>query len=367
MRIGIFSGYGMWGAMSADQPEKQHVGGGESTLIAVANRLSESHDVTVYANVAEEGIQRNTTWLDREKRQKDIETIPFDAFISFENFRVNAKKAHLRCFAMQCNHFPGISTCLDQWDRFVFVSHWHQWAVREWLREWSPYEPFLNAKGADFDPEKSTIIPNAIDETRYQRHVNKQPHRLHYSSSPDRGLVHLLRFFPRIREAVPDTELHVYYNLTPAFEGNKWGMNKNHEDLWKVYRGMVDPGTEGVFYHGPVDQLTLAKEQMKASLLVYPCDTNWPSEGFGISVGEAMAAGMAVLASDCDAIGEIWSSGALLLGMPIKDDDWVEASVQLLTDHKLLKEQQEKAKEHVKQYYWEKILPRWNALVGGVL
>ncbi len=357
MRVAVHSGYGLWGAMTADQPEKMHVGGGESTLIALVNRLADAgHDVTVFANVEKEGEQHGATWLKRD-RTKDIESTPWDTFLSFENFSVNAKKAKLRLFAMQCNHFPGIGQHLEHWDRFVFVSHWHQWAVREWLRG--------SLEDADFPPEKSVVIPNAVDETRYEAHVNREPFRLHYSSSPDRGLVHLLRFFPEIRAAYPDTTLHVYYDIYPSFNGNKWAMNKNHEELWFVYRKMVDPGQPGVFYHGPVNQLKLAKEQMKAQMLVYPCDTNWPSEGFGISIGEAMAAGMAVVASDCDAIGEVWADGlASQLPLPIRDGQWVEVACGLLGDPIALKEYQQRARDYVRRYTWDNVYPQWEAALA---
>ena len=66
---------------------------------------------------------------------------------------------------------------------------------------------------------RAIVAPNALDPASFVRGVN-DPLRLVFASAPNRGLVEVLRAWPRIRASLPMATLHVYYGFTSSFV--KW-------------------------------------------------------------------------------------------------------------------------------------------------
>lgn len=157
--------------------------------------------------------------------------------------------------------------------KFICLSPWH-------------VDFFNQHHGVD----KSDIYiqGNGLDLSRYdKRHeIEKDPYRLIYSSSPDRGLIHLLRMVPRWRAEFPELNLHVFYGF------DNWKKAVKHRNnpaeiahMEEVERGLEQPG---VTFHGRISQKQLAEEQMKSSLWVYPTEF---TETYCITSDEAMLSG----------------------------------------------------------------------------
>jgi glycosyltransferase involved in cell wall biosynthesis len=94
----------------------------------------------------------------------------------------------------------------------------------------------------------------------------RNPHRLMYASSPDRGLLNLLDVFPRAKENVPDLELHVFYgfdNINKVIESGKDSGNHAGRVKDAVIKAMDQPG---VFHHGRMGQRELLKEWLKSGI-----------------------------------------------------------------------------------------------------
>ena len=102
---------------------------------------------------------------------------------------------------------------------------------------------------------------NGIDLTRFAEPVERNPHKAVYSSSPDRALPVLLDVWPKIRERVPDAELHIFYGF---FNWRKIAEAQGDQDQQKTIdcleRRIAELKDQGVVYRDKVDQVTLAKE-----------------------------------------------------------------------------------------------------------
>lgn len=164
------------------------------------------------------------------------------------------------------------------------------------------------------DNEKTLAkIPNGIDLDLFTGEAPaRHPHRVVYCSSPDRGLHHLLSFWPEIRARVPDAELKIFYRIEPWLR-----MTLLHPD--EVGRraryvesalARLTPGDWGVEVVGPVSNREMARQLRQATVLVYPCDPVRYTEGFGVSVLDACAAGCQVVISDADAFPEVHGNAA---------------------------------------------------------
>lgn len=239
-------------------------------------------------------------------------------------------------------------------DRVIALCEWHQ-------RHLERMHPFLKGK--------VTIGSNGIklDMMREVEPQERNPHRLMYASSPDRGLVPLLSIFKRVREFVPDAELHCFYGLD-----NIQKIVKNRPDLLQ-YRGFATDLKKllkqpGVTWHGRVGQKQLFREWLKSGIWCYPC-SQFP-ETSCITCMEAQALGAVPVFSPRAALAE-----NVKFGVPVDGDAFDDsltqarfaAEVVKLCWHKQIQEDirgpmmaQARA-----IFGWERQVDQWEAMIHG--
>lgn len=184
------------------------------------------------------------------------------------------------------------------------------------------------------------VIPNSIDLSMVARDVARNPKKVVYCSSPDRGLHHLLSFWPDVRARVPDAELHIFYRLAPwiADVGALGPWAGTHPDVCESARRAryvdealrkLTAGDYGVVVRDLVPNVEMARELASAGVLAYPCDPLRYTEGFGVSVLDAVAAGCGVLISDVDAFPSVHGGVCgVITGRPDEQRKmWVDAIV----------------------------------------
>lgn len=187
--------------------------------------------------------------------------------------------------------------------------------------------------------EKVFSIPLSINAEFFDRDdIVREPYRITYCSSPDRGLHNLLQIFPDIKKEIPEASLHVYYRLRPWLDGI---LRTNHHDgvmrnraevIEKTIQTMGSNGENGLFVHGPVPTMTMAKELLASTILAYPCDPVRFTEGFSVTIMDACAAGCLPIISDADALPDVYTGAARIIhGKPSdKKKEWTEAILKAL-------------------------------------
>jgi glycosyltransferase involved in cell wall biosynthesis len=167
-------------------------------------------------------------------------------------------------------------------DRILCLSEWH----RGYFCQQYPM----------LDAGKVHVTRNGIDLTRFDGTEERNPHRAIYSSSPDRGLLAAVLAWPKVRESVPDAELHCFYGFA------NWEKSANGPEQARIAQlKHLCATTEGVVMRDRVSQKELAREFMRAGVWCYP---TWFSETSCITAMEAQAAGCAVVTSPVAALVE---------------------------------------------------------------
>lgn len=228
---------------------------------------------------------------------------------------------------------------------------------------------------------RSTVIANSVDLDLFEDPYDKEsfftvghdsglpernPHRVVYCSSPDRGLHHLLAMWPAIRARVPDAELRIFYRLAPWLarvrdNDDEVGLRARYiEEAFIRLRDM------GVTIVGPVPNAQMARELQAATVLAYPCDPVRYTEGFGCSVLDAAAAGCVPVISEADALPSVHvAAGIVVKGNPAATRErWVDVITSvLLLKHGVPMDWRTKMLAHAEAHSREKIADQWEALI----
>lgn len=314
LRIVFYTGPA-WEDWTPDTIRETGMGGSETMCSELAKRLAAmGHGVRVYGQPTEEGMYDGVQYLHHD-RWGDVQG---DVLVcSRIPDAVDTGDFALRLLWIHDVHCGSSLTRerMLKFDRVLALSQWHK-------RHLCEVYPMLDA-------DRVIVTRNGIDLTRFsglaatsssrppaatpvsaspEATIQRKPHRAVYSSSPDRGLMLALELWPRIREQVPDAELHVYYGfenwekaarLNPDYASAFGGQ----ETIDRMKAMMQQPG---IVYHGRVNQGELARAFLGAGVWFYP---TWFSETSCITAMEAQAAGCEVVTSHIAALQETVLSG----------------------------------------------------------
>lgn len=152
-------------------------------------------------------------------------------------------------------------------------------------------------------------------------------------------------------------------------------LRARHPDLGLVLVGQHDPrfpdevsrlvSTLGLADH--VHEFTQADDELLEDLYANATVFAYPSliEGFGMPLLEAMAAGLPVIASDAEPVGEI-AGDAALITPALETDKWVAALDRVLTDQDLARDLGDRGKAVAQMYTWAKSAERTLAVLTSV-
>jgi glycosyltransferase involved in cell wall biosynthesis len=202
----------------------------------------------------------------------------------------------------------------------------------------------------------------------------RTPTRIHFSSSPDRGLKPLLQYiFPRAKEIVPDLELHVYYGWNNIDILMGQGSDEDRERAKRFFGPNMEETKKllnqpGVVWHGRVGQRELTHEWLKAGLWVFP--SMYPESSCATSM-EAQALGAIPIAHPLWGVGENVQWGTLIDGNTYTDKltqaRYVAEIVRLATQPALQDAIRRPMMAEARQRCsWDRFVEQWAAWVPQV-
>jgi hypothetical protein len=225
------------------------IGGSETSHVEMAWRLAaRGYEVVNYAPIPRDcpGTWRNTKWFPLEKvdfKAPGIWVIYRDASCIDQIPKTSDQQVWLMCQDESAVNIT--AERVAKMDRVITLCEWHRRHVEHGLLRG---KVCVGSNGVKLE---------LIREVEKEK-IERNPHRLMYASSPDRGLLPLLKIFKRAKEFVSDLELHVFYGVDNIKKLIKHNPRFNHyeEFVKELMQAIKQPG---VFWHGRVDQKTLYK------------------------------------------------------------------------------------------------------------
>jgi glycosyltransferase involved in cell wall biosynthesis len=210
-------------------------------------------------------------------------------------------------------------------------------------------------------------IPNCLDTAFFADvPTAPRPRTLAWISSPDRGLHRLLEMWPLIRKRVPDASLRIYYRFDPWIREQLAQRKATRGSaraafITECLRRLGREGENGVTVVGAVPNVQLIRELQQTRVLPYTCDCVAFTEGFGVAVLDALAAGCLPILSDADALGDIYREVAEVIpGKPHEHQGrWIDTIVRGLTDDRWVDSRMPRARHWAMQFTRERVAALW--------
>ena len=264
-------------------PDTIGIGGSETSVVELSWRLAKrGYKVRVFAPLGN-GCKphwRGTTW-------HDIEELPKfrgeEAYWSIQRFPQevmnNDYKGRLTLFLHDVLS-PGITPeVVERVEAIHVLSEAHLNFVATAL----PYTKPKLVRTID------GVRVDLFEQIEAQGPVPRNPKKLMYASSPDRGLLQcLLPMWPEIHRLCPDAELHVFYGLDNLEEISKRNDPRANQCRVMIEQCKKAQDIPGVIWRGRVSQSVLYREWLSSGIWFYPSDFE---ETFCICAAEAMCGG----------------------------------------------------------------------------
>lgn len=383
MRIANVLISGVWGDVSPSALERG-IGGREGAMVYLSREWARlGHEVTSFVNcergkrfgepLSEDHWGHNPMYrglsltgfheyMPLNMTKGMLQNMPWDVVIAWEcpsifKDPVAAENIKLRVCEMQVAHLNNSE--LRAANKFLDV----MCGLSDWHCE------FLVHQGVDMPRDKIVTLPNGIDHTRYKttgfnapiRWANKKTKpgknwKFVYSSSPDRGLWHLLKCWPEIKKLNRGATLQVGYGVRNWTEVVKYSHGRVAEMAVEIEIGMEQEGVKDI---GKIGQGKLAKLQLSADAWLYPFDPIQPTETGCITAIENAAAGNPIITTDADCMESEFGSVGAIVDLPFSVDSYVAAVEQVMTDNDKYEEMQAKGYELAANRQWNRIAPRW--------
>jgi glycosyltransferase involved in cell wall biosynthesis len=225
---------------------------------------------------------------------------------------------------------------------------------------------------------------NGIHPEHFDQAVERDPYKVVYASSYNRGLFQLLEAWPRVKAQVPEASLTVFYGFQSArarsFElirpSWKSYRDRNPITFWMYRRSMLAAMRRANAQHlGRIGHLDVARQFLSAGIWAYPTVF---SETSCITAMKAQAAGALPVVIPSGAVDETLEFGAKTSTSandypdrrvpPRVYEEWERLLISNLRDPAKLEPLRARMAATARQRFaWETVAREWNAEFTRIL
>ncbi len=348
--IAILCGKG-WEKWSPKNTE-QGIGGSEEAVICLSRELARlGYKVTVYGDPQDdagvyEGVEYRN-WHDMNIKDSFNILILWRA-VGFADNPFNAKQTYLWMHDVPSNA-DYTEERISKIDKVMPLSEYHKSLL-------------MMYKGGEFVPfpdDKVVISNNGILKMNVNKKWKRDPHRMIWTSSYDRGLTYFLMMWPEIKKAVPDATLDVYYGWQ-TYDAIHKGNPARAQWKAQMIKMMDQPGVKE---HGRINHNQIKKEMATSGVFAYPTDFQ---EISCISAMKAQALGAIPVTTNYAALKETVRHGVKVDVDITEKSGRKEYAKELIAMLKDTKRQDEIRKVMMpaaqEEFLWENVAKQWETM-----
>lgn len=228
--------------------------------------------------------------------------------------------------------------------KFITLSPWHKQCVMG-------YHGLLDSQ--------ISIVPNGVTTSDFDNMtLSKKPAekgRIHFSSSPSRGLDNIIYMLPWIIDSCPEVKLHVYHGFHNWLSLARSSSNASEQlRMIENLQKEMDKYKDHVEMHGRVNQHQLRQDWKKASLWMMASTF---TETYCISALEAQCSFTPSLTTNIAALSTtVGNKGLMVTDHPYSREGrvaFIENASKILTDKSFFEEMALKAGSNLDRVDWK--------------
>lgn len=317
------------------------MGGSETALIEMAKWLKKftGRPVKVFNMrsqnlVAESGVEYISTNHLNEYFAKNEPAIHFA-------WRHNVKLTNARTFLWGHDLTTPTVESVHNFNKMLCLTPFHRDYTH--ATQGVPYEKIIVTRNG-IDPEKFRL--SSLD------FVEKNPNKIVWLSSPDRGLDRAIRVMDIVREHIPDATLDVFYGLDNLY---KYGLGARADEMKKMMSERP-----WINYHGFTEQKKMARMIKDASVWLHCCDF---IETFCITALESLASGIFPITRSLGALANTLEEAKSKEMAVLLDHDCITYEEHCAYASEVVKAIKNKSWEKIKfnpeKYAWSQVAKEW--------
>ena len=371
--IAFFVASALWN-WNATEVIDTGMGASEETIVYLAKRLAEEElaSISVYGPVPEdlpcvsEEVRDGVGYWTRAKIASARPGTLIVSRSPSSGRMIDPKGIHDRILWLQDTIYGDLNDEVARsYRKIVTLTDWHK---------------MLIAESIPGETHRLEVIPNFILAEHFKSNkVNREPHHFVYASSPDRGLIRLLKIWPKIKMAIPDATLDIFYGWEGCMKlgtNNTPGWTRHYRKVRTEYTALR--WQPGVNERGRVNHVVLANEFQQASAWLYPtafaecgCLTAAKARAAGCIPVTTNYAGLAETAA-CEQTRFVDMHGVGVVEDPTENiealDDYGNRFVASVLDAVEIDEatRRRMSNEAIDTYELNVILPRWLTLLDAL-
>lgn len=386
--------------------QEGHVGGSEEAVIHLSAALAKYADVTVFApkperlapNGTDVWVWKNVQWRPPEEfnlldgwnavlvwRSPQIAAQLAGEVFKVAKANVADGKPDARVPAiwnwLHDTHYGATPEQYEKANGTIVLSQAHNRALND-------TDLLISQRFAKRYSAMNGVDVASLPAVNAESEQARDPHKVIYASSPDRGLLPLLEMWPDVKAAVPDATLDIYYDWTsyrrriqrdsgfansqsPCGPSNATLLNLLDKAMaGEIWIGGHTPGIiefsrpmelKGVTFHGGVSHAELHKAYLKASVVAYPVGSF--IETSCISMMKAQCLGCYPIVYGHGALFETVKWGSVVAHG--QRDLFLEELISILTAPSMAESRIKMAAEARKLFDWSVAAKRFNEILFG--
>lgn len=317
-------------------PAHMQGAGSEEALMYMGNILARDWEVTIFADPPED-----SWWKTRLSNPQFLPTSEladceneFDTIIGWRHVPKEVYRYGKRFYLWLHDAAYAYPEKLNA-DGIFYLTQHHQKSYERYNYEWRSI--------------RSVVAGNGIHlEKLPSQQIARKPKSCIYASNYARGLIHLLRIWPRVLEKFPEATLHVAYGR------ETWG-NLNESQLNDIVTLLDQPGIQE---HGKLNETQLYELFASCSFWTYPYSGK--SETFCITAIKAQACGCIPITTREAALAETVAPMAFTQER-LEVTTYSELLLQTLSMEESIDRQP--FIDFASQFTWERVYQHWNTLL----
>jgi hypothetical protein len=333
----IFVADGGFSAWSGSSILKNGVGGSETYIIEMATYIQKHghYKVIVFCNCDNSEIFNDVEYLHLSNYQDFISNIYVNTCIisRYSEYYPAATLSNIDniyLIAHDLTFTGNIIPVHNKLKKIFCLSEWHVSYLSNVFPQLKDYlVPFYY--GIDFNKFLSDDI------------TIKQKHKFIYSSFPNRGLLELLKMWPKIYDNYNDASLHIFCDLNGEWV-NRVATNKITEI--KLLIEQYD-SKYNIHNHGWVDKKTLANSWITSEYWLYPCTFQ---ETFCLTALEAALTKTLAITNNLAALQNTVGDRGIIIEGDAETNDWQNKALQEVFN--IMENPSKKEKLINKNYNW---------------